>query len=147
MTAELVVKRAQAADAALVMEGSRVIHPGGSHFNLVEELSHPQSQLWIASVAESCVGYCLIRTVLEEAEILHIEVAKDWRQKGVGRALLHSALQEGNADVVFLEVREGNRAAIHLYETDGFAVVGRRENYYKEPTEDAILMKKPLRGV
>ena len=41
----------------------------------------------------------------------------------------------------FLEVRESNDAAINLYKTLGFAATGRRENYYSEPPEAAIVMR------
>jgi ribosomal-protein-alanine N-acetyltransferase len=45
-----------------------------------------------------------------------------------------------------LEVRAGNRAAQALYERHGFALVGRRRNYYRHPQEDALVMAADLSG-
>ena len=41
-----------------------------------------------------------------------------------------------------LEVRASNVPAISLYEKLGFAEVGRRKNYYRNPREDALIMRK-----
>ena len=48
----------------------------------------------------------------------------------------------GQAHLAFLtlEVRPSNQAAIQLYYKHGFAQVGRRKDYYKQPKEDAIIM-------
>ena len=53
------------------------------------------------------------------------------------------------AEQIFLEVRAGNRAAIALYETSGFAAIGRRIAYYppthpQAPREDALVMRRAL---
>jgi ribosomal-protein-alanine N-acetyltransferase len=41
---------------------------------------------------------------------------------------------------VLLEVREQNKRAIRLYERMGFEVYNVREEYYRDPVEDAYLM-------
>ena len=123
-----------------------LIHPQGSPFELPQEVKHPLSSLWIALEGQECVGYCLLRTVVDETEILHIEVAESWRRKGIGRRLLQRALDEFTNNVVLLEVRESNRSAIGLYEHHGFDVVGRRAAYYGNPQEDALLMRKSIDG-
>ena len=65
---------------------------------------------------------------------------------GVGRELVKALFSElaGVSDALFLEVRASNFAAISLYTSLGFEKVGVRKNYYKLPTEDAILYKKEL---
>ena len=45
-----------------------------------------------------------------------------------------------------LEVRASNAAALSLYESEGFEIVGRRRNYYHHPAEDALVMSKLLRA-
>jgi ribosomal-protein-alanine N-acetyltransferase len=40
-----------------------------------------------------------------------------------------------------LEVREGNLAAIKLYEKAGFVSTGKRKAYYRDPDEDARLLE------
>jgi len=66
------------------------------------------------------------------------------RRRGLGRALLARALaDETGVEKVFLEVREGSRAARAFYEACGFVAVGRRRRYYADG-EDAILMTRSL---
>jgi ribosomal-protein-alanine N-acetyltransferase len=43
-----------------------------------------------------------------------------------------------------LEVRAGSGGAIALYAGLGFVVAGRRAGYYREPEEDALLMRLDL---
>ena len=67
--------------------------------------------------------------------------------RGLGSALLQTTLDEGrkrNANAAQLEVRASNEAAQRLYLKCGFEVVGRRKNYYRNPTEDALLMSLSL---
>ena len=86
--------------------------------------------------------------ILDEAEILQFWVSRASHRKGYGRYLLSSILndlkQRLNIIGVFLEVRDGNTAAINLYSSIGFVQVGRRINYYNVGTWqfDAIVMQK-----
>ena len=59
------------------------------------------------------------------------------------RAALKRAARVGPGRAV-LEVRAGNEAAQALYRHFGFEVTGRRRNYYREPTEDALVMTLTL---
>jgi ribosomal-protein-alanine N-acetyltransferase len=92
----------------------------------------------------SVVGYVIARHVLDEAEILNLGVASARQRAGVGRALVEAMLvrlrQEGVA-TVFLEVRESNAVARRLYAGLGFAEVGRRPDYYRLPSEDAVVLR------
>jgi ribosomal-protein-alanine acetyltransferase len=74
-----------------------------------------------------------------EREILNLAVAPAHRRTGIATILLQHELSR---DIVhFLEVRESNLAAQALYRKMGFSEVGRRSEYYEEPTERAIVMK------
>ncbi len=87
---------------------------------------------WAGKHAEPA-GFALSRTVLDEAEVLTIVVARHVQGRGCGRALLaaHLAhLAARRVKLVFLEVEEGNNPAIHLYRLFGFTDSGRREGYY-----------------
>lgn len=90
-------------------------------------------------------GYCNIRILAGEGEILRIAVAKEERGKGYGKKLMETmvdfARAQGVADI-FLEVRAGNKAAINLYKTYGFRNEAVRKAYYHSPTEDACIMRK-----
>ena len=92
---------------------------------------------WDGTVA---AGFCAWRqTVADEAEMLNLAVAPEYRQRGVGQALLEQlrGLAEGT---IFLEVAERNAAARRLYEKSGWVGVARRKDYYGIG-HDAIVMK------
>jgi ribosomal-protein-alanine N-acetyltransferase len=87
-----------------------------------------------------------------EAQLLNLSVAPDARRRGLGRALLRRFVDDAlrlGAEQLFLEVRPSNRAAIALYESEGFACVARRVAYYPAPEsgaprEDALVMRRAL---
>jgi ribosomal-protein-alanine N-acetyltransferase len=90
------------------------------------------------------VGYSVIWVVMDEAELANLAVAPHRRRAGIGRILLESALSDaeaGGARVVYLEVRASNTAALKLYEAHGFLPVGRRSAYYRNPSEDALVLR------
>ncbi len=81
------------------------------------------------------LGFSLLRTVADEAELLLIAVSPDARRRGVGRTLLDHFVNHSTragATRLHLEVREGNRA-IDLYRGGGFELAGRRRDYYRGP--------------
>jgi len=92
-------------------------------------------------------GFILWRVVAGEAEILTIAVAPDRRQSGLGRSLLGGAMvhaiQQG-AEEMFLEVAESNEGALALYRSFGFEQVARRDSYYEESGEDALVLRTGL---
>jgi ribosomal-protein-alanine N-acetyltransferase len=83
------------------------------------------------------------------AELESVAVEGAARRRGVGKALCTAVAQwcrgQGVA-ALELEVRAGSAGAIALYTGLGFDVVGRREGYYREPLEDALLMRLDLSG-
>jgi [ribosomal protein S18]-alanine N-acetyltransferase len=92
-------------------------------------------------------GYLVARAVAGEGEILNLAVAPEARRQGLGALLLESglgALIEAGAREVFLEVREGNASAQALYQRRGFRPIGRRARYYRNPVEDAIVLRLAL---
>ena len=89
-------------------------------------------------------GAILFRSVADEAEILYLVVDASCRRQGVGWRLLQEAIAECKAAGVrriFLEVRESNDGARRLYERAGFKEGGRRREYDREPTEDALVLQ------
>lgn len=96
------------------------------------------------------IGFSVSRMAADEAEILSIAVAPAHRGRGLSNRLLltHLGHLAGRGiRTVFLEVEENNQPARRLYERLGFAIVGRRENYYKQgtgETANALLMRRDL---
>jgi len=96
------------------------------------------------------LGYLIARVVADEAEILNLAVTPDARRRGIGSALLHAGLDHctrHHVTAVFLEVRESNRQARALYGAHGFRAVGQRAGYYRNPPEDAMVLRLTLGGV
>lgn len=114
---------------------------------LIDEINKPDDFFWVVTDGEDILGYAVVGKLGTEAELYNIAVDNAHRGKGIGNLLmehLKKAVSDDGAEAVFLEVRETNVAAISLYEKHGFKSVGRRKNYYREPTEDAILMMLSL---
>jgi ribosomal-protein-alanine acetyltransferase len=115
-----------------------------------ESLSHGEERglrVWVAAKAEEVTGAVVVRSIADEAEILELAVGELWRRRGTGRALMEAALGEARslgARRVFLEVRESNVAAKALYRELGFAEQGKRQEYYNDPREDAVLLWRAL---
>ncbi len=93
------------------------------------------------------VGYIVGRSVLDEAEILNLGVAVEARRRGIASALVRALLAlfaERGVRSVFLEVRESNLPARALYQSFRFLEVGRRERYYHQPAEDAVVLRSVI---
>ncbi len=92
---------------------------------------------------QEILGYCGLYVSGDEGEITNVAVVSSARLQGVAAALLRSLCQRSKAQGVqqiFLEVRQSNIPAKRLYESFDFRVIGQRKNFYRKPTEDAILM-------
>lgn len=95
------------------------------------------------------VGYLCLWEIGHEIHITNLAVHPEWRRRGVGRGLLALAMAEGRArgvTLAFLEVRPSNTRALALYESLGFQVIGRRNGYYFDTGEDALVMEARLGG-
>jgi [ribosomal protein S18]-alanine N-acetyltransferase len=96
------------------------------------------------------IGFAVSRIGADEAEILSIAIDADKRGRGLSRNLLLTHLGHlagRGVRRIFLEVEENNAPARRLYERCGFAVVGRRERYYQQPSGEqlnALLMRRDL---
>lgn len=91
-------------------------------------------------------GFLLGRTVADEAELLTLAVAPEWRRQGVARDLLREfslTSRQRGARQAFLEVASDNAAAIAAYAGDGWARTGLRRGYYA-PDIDAVVMCRAL---
>ncbi len=91
------------------------------------------------------VGHCGVTNVLGEGNITNVAVHPDYRKRGIGRKMLARLLQEGRKAGITaftLEVREGNKEAVYLYEKAGFVTEGVRRGFYDKPKENALIMWK-----
>jgi ribosomal-protein-alanine N-acetyltransferase len=105
----------------------------------------------VVFVAEDAamLGFAVVSRVGDVAEVESIAVAADARRRGVARQICAEAAQwarERAATAMELEVRVGNQAALGLYAALGFVEQGRRARYYRDPVEDAVMMRMELAG-
>jgi len=118
------------------------------------------SEPWSEQMIRSCLGentdvyvleaegvLCgfsvLDRSLVTEAEIHNVAVAKAYRGNSLSKLLMDAMIgsaKEKGITRIMLEVRASNQAAISLYASYGFEKVGIRPGYYRQPTENAILM-------
>ena len=120
-------------------------------------LSNPKSVLLVALAPVSPIsptspispigpiGVFSGEMIVDELHIDNLAVSERWRRRGIGRALLKSALSMAasfGAIAATLEVRAANASALAFYEKQGFTPVGLRKRYYADPPDDALLMSR-----
>ena len=97
----------------------------------------------LAELPSTLVGFVGYRIIAPEAELLSLAVLPAFRRRGIGARLLQEVIRDarmcGVSDL-FLEVREGNRVALRLYEQFGFQITSRRSGYYRDPPADALML-------
>ena len=112
---------------------------------VASSLSSPFSAAFIVCVDGAAAGYLLASMLAPEGELLRIGVLPAYRRMGLGARLMERFLSEAerrDCTDLFLEVRADNLPAISLYRRFGFSDNGLRRGYYKNPTADALLMKR-----
>ena len=116
-----------------------------SQQSIASELHNPLSLWLVAQEGQTLLGYVGSQTCLDETDMMNIAVSPASRRQGVARALIEalvSALRERGSKQLTLEVRASNGPARRLYESLGFLQVGLRKNYYRNPKEDALILRK-----
>lgn len=109
------------------------------------ELTNPLSTWFVAIDGQQVLGYIGSQAVMDEADIMNVAVVPEARRRGIAQGLIDTlikALNEKGVECLFLEVRASNESAINLYDKNGFLQVGRRKNYYHNPKEDALILRK-----
>ncbi len=144
---DLALRRAVTSDinAMAAIEASAFSDPWPASA-FADLLTAPHARMTVAIGSNgSLLGYCVRLHAADEGEIANIAVAPSARRRGVGAQLLDDAIEASLAEggcQLFLEVRLSNDAARCLYESRGFLPVGRRSAYYRDPLEDALVMRR-----
>lgn len=109
-----------------------------------QEVDNPGiSRSYVAVADGRVVGYFVAWFFGERVHLLNIAVSSTNKRRGIGSRLLRFLIDMAVLDkkkVITLEVRESNKGAIAFYKAFDFEVVGKKEGYYRENNEDAILM-------
>jgi [ribosomal protein S18]-alanine N-acetyltransferase len=132
-------------DQVLTIERASFTMPWSRGAFLYEMQQNRVARCWVARDDDSRVaGYLCLWEVADEVHITNVAVRPDARRQGIARSLLGSVLDNARArgfKIVVLEVRPSNHHALTLYESFGFRVVGRRQGYYYDTGEDALVME------
>ena len=124
------------------IEKSCFSHPW-SMTALEQELACPDSYMLCALIGTDVAAYGSIRVALDEGSIGNIACLPQYRGRGAGGKILDGLVQIAKSrgtSSIFLEVRPSNTPAIRLYQSRGFAELGRRRRFYRDPAEDALTM-------
>ena len=116
-----------------------------SERSVTSELTNPLSLWLVAMDGDRLAGYVGSQTVIDESDMMNVAVHPDYRRRGVAEQLclgLVESLKEKGNHCLTLEVRASNDPAKALYEKLGFQQVGLRKNYYRNPKEDACILRK-----
>ena len=106
------------------------------------------AELWVIEHSRvGVIGYGVLWCLLDQGELANMAVAPEFLGQGLAVGLLDHLLEVASkrgVNSIYLEVRESNERAADLYIGFGFEEVGRRENYYDSPKEDARVMRIQL---
>lgn len=134
-------------DAVAALEASLQTFPW-SRGNFADSLSAGYS-VWVLRLGGDLVGFSVVMSVVDEAHLLNIGVAKRYHGQGYGARLLRHAMEYarlGGGRMLFLEVRPSNDKAVELYRHFGFRQIGLRKGYYPALVgrEDGLIFEKEL---
>ena len=116
-----------------------------SEKSVASELTNQLSLWLVAGDGDRVAGYVGSQTVCDETDMMNVAVTADYRRQGLGEKLVLALVEELKAmgsQCLTLEVRDSNTPARTLYEKLGFQQIGLRKNYYRNPKEDAYILRK-----
>ena len=105
------------------------------------DLSQDQTWYALAYDGEEVIGFLAIQENNFEAEVLQIAVKKAYQGQKIATALFAQLPADKE---IFLEVRKSNQRAQAFYKKEKMAIIAERKDYYHDPVEDAIIMKREI---
>jgi [ribosomal protein S18]-alanine N-acetyltransferase len=144
----IAIMPALAEDApALAALHAAALPPGWPAADFAAYCSEPNRIVLKAQEGGAVLGLAVLQIAADEAEILSIAVANEARRSGIGSAMIAACIESCEArsvSTVYLEVGEGNGAALALYGKMGFSILSRRPDYYqggRSAPETALVMR------
>jgi ribosomal-protein-alanine N-acetyltransferase len=106
----------------------------------------PGNWMLLLEVEDQVYGFAVVRSTMDEAELMLLAIQRKMRNRGLGGSLLDAVINECKSQSIrqiYLEMRSDNENALALYGHAGFQPVGRRPGYYRGTDgvlRDAITM-------
>ena len=110
--------------------------------SFLSETEKPSGYVLVILENQIVKGFLTASCILDSADLTAIAVSPEYRKKGFAGKLLEALFEKIGSAEIFLEVRESNQNAIAFYQKYQFQQVGIRKNFYQNPDENAILMKR-----
>lgn len=129
----------------------------------LEEISSNNEFFLVVKKDQELLGFMLARPIMinplsatdqhkiinkiNEVEIYNIAVTEKYRREKIASRLIERLIEKANiynVKKIYLEVRESNVNAQKFYIDRLFKIVGKRKNFYTDPSENAILMCREL---
>ena len=140
------IRKMESRDVSGIAELEKICFNDPWSENSISSELNNRLSLWLVAIAEEkVIGYVGSQTVLGETDMMNIAIHPDFRKQGIATALilgLSRELVNRGSHSLMLEVRASNEPAKSLYEKMGFEAVGLRKNYYRNPKEDALILRK-----
>jgi len=154
MSPDWLIRRASPNDLDAVLEIAQACAeaPHWSHAQWLAALipnqnMAPMRAVFAAERNGGILGFAVASRAGELAELESVAVSQSARRKGIGKALCLEVMdwsRNAGASELELEVRASSDGALKLYRSLGFVEQARRRQYYRNPTEDAVLMAARL---
>jgi len=142
----LIARTATSSDLPAILDieqhSPAAAHWSSSHYH--RALADPKYLVLVAERGTQLFGFLVASIATLEWELENIAVAPTERRRGIGSELMNSLIaraQKQGASEIRQEIRASNLAAQRLWQAIGFEQEGRRNGYYREPAEDALLFK------
>ena len=135
------IKKGRIQDAAAILAVMEDVY-GHSPWKLEQikaDFEQESTSYFLAVDEGQVLGFVAIQETIYEAEVLQIAVRRAFQGRGLAQQLL---AQLPDQKEIFLEVRLSNQPAQGLYKKMHFEEIARRKNYYHDPVEDAVIMKR-----
>ena len=142
-------RRADVSDAPYIFELEKKTFSDAWSLESIRDTLLSESSACCVAVSDGEIAsYILGNKISPEGEIYRVATRDDMRRLGIARKLLSYLFEkEGELGItdLYLEVREGNISAINLYTGCGFEQISLRKGYYKNPSENAVIMHRSIK--
>lgn len=96
---------------------------------------------------EDLIGYIIFHVSEDFTDIYKIFIRDNDKRKGYATDLLNKVIEIAkryNSKKIMIEVRSKNINAINFYKKNGFEQISIRKEYYKNPSDDALILERSL---